>query len=104
MSLTKSFKDTIGRRIKEDPKFKSLLLEEAINEFLSGDFNVAKSIMKDYINGAISFEKLARKVHKSDKSLQRMFSDSGNPTSENFFSVIHAIQEIDKVKFEVRIH
>lgn len=38
---------------------------------------------------------------KKSKSLQRMFSASGNPTAQLLFSVIHALQEAEGIKLTV---
>ena len=50
MTLTKDFKDTVARRAKKDAEFRYELLTSAINEFLSGDLAVAKTLLRDYIN------------------------------------------------------
>lgn len=44
---------------------------EAINELLTGDVDVGKAILRDYINAAISFEILSAMLDKNPKSLMR---------------------------------
>lgn len=104
MALTRSFKETVLERAQRDPKYRQGLLTEALNEFLSGDLNVAKTMLRDYINASIAFETLAKKMQKNDKSLQRMLGPNGNPTTSNFCQLLRAIQKIEGVKFEARLH
>ena len=61
-------------------------------------------LLRDYVNAAISFEILASETDKNNKSLQRMLSAEGNPTTENFFAMLHAIQKIEGVSIEAKIH
>lgn len=101
MALTRSFKNTIRDRAQKDPDFRKALLIESINSLLADEIEVAKSLLRDYINASILFEPLAKRVDKNSKSLQRMFSASGNPTAQSLFSVIHALQEAEGIKLTV---
>ena len=103
MVLTRSFKETVRERAQKDPAFRIALLEGSINEFLAGDLTTAKALLRDYVNSGISFEKLSKKTKISDKSLQRMLSASGNPTTSNFCVVLRAIQQIEGVEIGVKI-
>lgn len=103
MALTKDFKITIRERAQGDSAFRQSLLIEAVNALLSDEIAVAKALLKDYINATISFEPLAKRVHKNSKSLQRMFSSSGNPTAESLFSVIGALQKEEGIQLMVQI-
>lgn len=102
MALTKDFKKSVLERAQKDPDFRNGLLEEAINEFLSGNLEVGKELMRDYINATIAFPVLARKLHKSDKSLQRMLGPKGNPTMSNFCAMLKAVQK--KGGFKLKAH
>ena len=57
MTLTRDFKKTIQERAQKDPEFRHGLLNEAINEFLSGDLEVSKELMRDYINASITLSR-----------------------------------------------
>ena len=52
MALTKDFKETVEKRVAEEPEFRHALLLEAINELLTGDLHVAKLLLSDYINAS----------------------------------------------------
>lgn len=103
MALTKDFKMTVRERAQRDSDFRQSLLIEAVNSLLSDEIEVAKSLLRDYINATILFEPLAKRVHKNSKSLQRMFSASGNPTAESLFSVIGALQKEEGIQLTVQV-
>ena len=103
MPLTKDFKTTVMARAHRDKDFCNALLTEAINELLTGDVALGKAILRDYINATISFEILSRMLEKNPKSLMRMLSPKGNPTSKAFFDIFHAIQKLKKMKINVSL-
>ncbi len=90
-------------RAHRDKDFCNAMLTEAINEFLNGDVDVGKAILRDYINATISFEILSAMLDKNPKSLMRMLSPKGNPTSRALFDIFHAIQKIKKMKINVSL-
>jgi len=104
MPLTKHFKETVMKRAQTDPKFRYELLREAINAFLADDVDLAKSLLRDYINATIHFDNLAKKLNKNTKSLQRMLGPQGNPSSRSLFAIIHQLQKTEGIKLDVRIH
>ncbi len=103
MVLTKNFKSTIMARAKEDKQFCQAMLSEAVSELLTGDVDAGKSMLRDYINATISFEELSKLMEKNPKSIMRMLSPSGNPTSKSLFMMLHIIQKIKKVHIKISI-
>jgi hypothetical protein len=99
MPLTREFKETIMKRVQSDPDFRRALFTEAINELLDGDLEVAKSMLRDYINATISFEPLAEELNKNSKSIQRMFGPRGNPTAKSLFEILHILQKAEGIHF-----
>jgi DNA-binding phage protein len=93
MALTRDFKETIQARVKSDPKYRRSLFIEAMELYLSGDVETSNTILRDYINATVGFEKLGKATHKSPKSLMRMFSQKGNPQARNFFDVLAYLQK-----------
>ncbi len=93
MPLTRSFKETIRERVQEDAAFRDALLAEGIDAMLSGEVEVGRSIIRDYINATIGFEQLAKETGTPTKSLMRMFGRAGNPSARNLFAVISALQK-----------
>ena len=102
MALTRDFKETIRARVKRDPGFRKALLREGIDNFLSGDVETGKIILRDFINATIGFTKLSDITHRSAKSLMRMLGPSGNPQARNLFEIVAFLQQAEGVRFEVR--
>jgi DNA-binding phage protein len=99
--LTRSFKETVRARAKERPAFRDALLKEGVDALLAGELDVGKSLLRDYINATVGFERLAEETGTPSKSLMRMFSPSGNPNARNLFSVISELQRASGVRLRV---
>jgi len=102
MPLTRDFKETIQARVKRDPGFRKALLREGIENFLSGDVETGKIILRDFINATIGFTKLSDLTRRPAKSLMRMLGPSGNPQARNLFKIVAYLQHAEGVRFEVR--
>jgi DNA-binding phage protein len=102
MALTRDFKETIRARVKRDPGFRKALLREGIENFLSGDVETGKIILRDFINATIGFTKLSDATNRSAKSLMRMLGPRGNPQARNLFEIVAYLQQAEGVRFEVR--
>jgi len=76
------FQGTIRARVKRDPGFRKALLREGIENFLSGDVETGKIILRDFINATVGFTKLSDVTHCSAKSLMRMLGPSGTSGSQ----------------------
>jgi hypothetical protein len=101
MARTKSFRDLVERHAKDDQKFAEALLREGIDAMLSGDLDTGKTIMRDYIEATVGFEKLGEATDTPPKSLIRMFGPRGNPQARNLFSVIGYLQKRAGVQLHV---
>lgn len=67
------------------------LFAEALRACFMGYEELAKLILRDVINGNLGFESLARVTQIPSKSIHRMLSKVGNPTSKNLFHIVRAI-------------
>ena len=101
MALTRDFKETVMARAQRDTRFRQALFTEALNAYLAGDFATGKAMLRDLINATIGFEGLAAEVNKPSKSLHRMLGERGNPSAENLFGIVSALQKTTKVRLEV---
>jgi len=102
MALTRDFKETIRARVKRDPAFREALLREGIENFLAGDLETGKIILRDFINATVGFTKLSDVTRRSAKSLMRMLGPRGNPQARNLFEIVAYLQRAEGVRFEVR--
>lgn len=103
MALTRNFKETVKKRVEQDPDFAKALLHEAVELMLDGDSGTAKLILRDLINATFGFERLAKELHKPSKSLHRMLSTSGNPTMENLSAIFATIKKALGVRIETTV-
>jgi DNA-binding phage protein len=103
MALTRSFKDTVKRRAGSDPEFRRALLVEAVNELLRGDLDVAKAMLRDYINATITFPELARRLNKDSKSIHRMLGPKGNPRIDSMASILKVLQTQENIQIHAEV-
>lgn len=91
-------------RAVNDPAFRREMLTEAVNELLAGDLEAGKAMLRDYINATITFQQLAKKLKKTDKSVHRMLGPRGNPRADNILEIIKILQANERVKLRVEAH
>lgn len=101
MPLTRDFKETVLKDMRENPDFREAMLREGIDALLAGELDLGKEVLRDYINATMGFEKLSRKVGVPVKSLMRMFGPSGNPQAKNLFAVLAALQKDAGIELQV---
>lgn len=101
MALTREFKETVAARVQRDARFREALLTEALNAHLAGDTIGGRAMLRDLVNATVGFEELAAELHKPSKSLHRMLAAHGNPSTENFFNILQALQKKTRVKLQV---
>lgn len=101
MALTRDFKETVFERAQRDSKYREALFTEALNAYLAGDTATGKAMLRDLVNATVGFEGLAAEVGTPSKSLHRMLSPAGNPSTENFFGIVSALQKKARVKLRV---
>lgn len=101
MALTRDFKETVFARAQNDTKYREALFTEAINAYLAGDTGSGKAMLRDLVNATVGFEGLATEVGAPSKSLHRMLGPNGNPSTENFFGIVSALQKKTRVKLRV---
>ena len=101
-SLTASVVLLVRLSTKNRQGFREALLREGIENFLSGDVETGKIILRDFINATVGFTKLSDVTHRSAKSLMRMLGPRGNPQARNLFEIVAYLQRAEGVHFEVR--
>jgi hypothetical protein len=102
LPLTRDFRDTVKSRASRDVGFRRALLEEAMQQLLSGDLETGRSALRTCVNATVGFDRLGEILGRSPKSLMRMFGHGGNPTAENLLGVIGVLQAETGVHLEVR--
>ena len=103
MALTRDYKQRVLADIKRDPKFAWALYAEAVNSLLEGETEVGLSMLRDLVHAGITFKILSEQTGFGEKTLHRMLSSRGNPTTRNLFTVTKAICEDLRIKIRVAI-
>ena len=102
MALTRDFRQTVQARARRDPGFREALLSEAIETLLSGEVALGKELLRDYINAAVGFPKLAAHTKIHVKTLHQMFGPHGNPTANRLFGIVAYLQRVEGLRFQVQ--
>ena len=102
MALTRSFRETIKEQLA-DGEFRREFLREAVGNMVAGDLEMAKSVLREFINGTLGFVALGRALAKSPKSLMRMLSPDGNPQARNLFEMVAYLQKVEGATLEVHL-
>jgi DNA-binding phage protein len=102
MALTRDFRKTVQARAKRDPAFRAGILTEAMENLLSGEIELGKELLRDYINATVGFPALATQTRIHVKTLHQMLGPKGNPTASNLFEIVAFLQRTEGVRFEVR--
>ncbi len=101
MALTRDFKVTIQERAQTDPEFRVGLLTQAAECLLNNEVNVAKVLMRDYVNATLGFKQLGELMDKKPQSLMRMLSDNGNPSLDNISSLVALLRKNEGIDLHV---
>lgn len=101
MPLTRDFKQTVRARAQADPEFRIGLLTEAAECLLAGKVNVAKTLLRDYVDATMGFQELAALTGKKPASLMRMLGATGNPSLENIAGVIDTLRRHEGVELHI---
>ena len=101
MALTSDFKETIKERAQNDPEFRVGLLTEAAECILNDEVDVAKTLIRDYVNATLGFKKLGQLTGKKPQSLMRMLSASGNPSLGNISKLMASLRRHEGVELHV---
>lgn len=92
MGLTRSFKDLVQKRVAAEPAFAEALLSEGIGALLTGEVDVGRSLLRDYVVATVGFETLGEATGTDARSLIRMFDPRGTPRVRSLFSIIGHLQ------------
>lgn len=103
MTLTRKFHDLVQHRASKNPAVADALLQEAVNAMLAGEVDVGKSLLRDYINATVGFEKLSEATGTAARSLSHMLGPRGNPGARGLFGVISHLQRQTGVEVHVTV-
>ena len=102
MVLTRRFRETVVRQVRQDPAFRAALVEEAARNVLDGDIETALGQLRDVVNATIGFDALAAETGIPKTSLMRMLSDHGNPRAGNLATILKVVGRKVGVRISVQ--
>ena len=102
MALTRDFRETIKARVERDPGFRKALLARAAQAMLTGETDVGKIMLRDYINATVGFQHLGADIDKTPESLMRMLSTTGNPRTNNLMEIFEYLQQAEGIQLKVK--
>jgi len=91
MPLTRSFRETVLKRVRGDAAFRAALVQEAVQNILDGDVETALGQLRDIVNATMGFDALATTTGVPKTSLMRMLGPNGNPRAENLSGILKAL-------------
>lgn len=91
MGLTRNFRETVAERAKSDPAFRTALVEEALQNLVEGEMEIALAQIRDVVNATMGFDALAAQTGIQKTSLMRMLGSAGNPRVENLGGILKAL-------------
>lgn len=103
MALTRSYNEFVKGRAQRDPAFRAALLGEAMEALNTGDADLGKALIRNYINATVGFEQLAAAIGLDPKNLMRMFAPRGNPRLANLAAVLRELTRREAVHVKVEI-
>ena len=102
MKLTRSFHETVIARLRQDAEYREESLKVTIECLTDGETNVVKTMLRDYIEATIGFEKLASLIGKSPDSLKQMLHPDCDTGADDLFEIIGHIRKHEGVWLEVK--
>ena len=93
MALSRTFKETVCARAQHDPAYRDRMLQEAVQNLVSGDMETAKSLLQLYINATVGFQELGKAMDMAPQSLTRMLGPDGNPRANNLCAMLAFLQQ-----------
>ena len=99
---TAPIQNLLRDRIRREPEFTGLMLEEVVACLLKNDVITAQLMLRDITNCTVGFKALARATGIMEKSLMRMLSVKGNPQAKNLFQIIYSLQQLNEVRLDIR--
>ena len=68
---------------------------------LDNEINVAKALLRDYVNATLGFKQLGALMDKKPQSLMRMLSDKGNPRLSNISELVSSLRKNEGIEIHV---
>ena len=93
MTPTIDFTETFRDRVRREPAVADALLEQCLECLHTGEVNVARVLLCDYIHALMGFEQLGRLTGKPPESLEHMLETDDNPEAGNLLEIANLLRQ-----------
>ena len=103
----KHARELIVEELRKNKTLRLVHLQDAILSLFSGEKRVGLLMLRDIVNATCGFPKLAKTLSLPDKSVQRMLSVVGNPTTDNLMAIVRFIftqENVEEIKLKRASH
>ena len=100
MTPTKDSDETIRERLQNDADFRRKMLTETIKIVMSGDFDLSKIKLRQYVETIPGYRAVGRALRRSHKSVESMLGPKGLPSSENLFKILTFLHKQEGMEFD----
>ena len=87
------FEETLHPRLRNDPEFRSALLNECADCLRTGDAATAKSLLTHYVAATVGFDEAAGVAGFSPAALRRALDPEGDAPDADALAVIAALRK-----------
>ena len=99
--LTLDYHEGVQERIRRDRKSRKHVLIGCVEHLILGEIGLARIRMRDYIIGAVGFERLGAMTGESPQCLEHLFGDEGGPRAGDLFETIVLLAQHEGVHLEL---
>ena len=101
MVLTADHRETAQDRIRRDPAIRKHVLMGCVEHLILGEDTAAGSRLRDYVVGAVGFERLGAMTGESLQRLEQRFGAEGELRAGNLFETIVLLAQHEGVHLEM---
>ena len=101
MVLTTDYSETVQDRIRRDPGIRKYVLMGCAEHLILGEVVVARSRLRDYVIGAVGFERLGAMTGEPPQRLEQRFGPEGEPRAGDLFEAIVLLARHEGVHLEM---
>ena len=101
MALTADQSETVQDRIRRDPAIRRFVLMGCVEHLILGEAVVARSRLRDYVIGAVGFERLGAMTGEPPQRLEQMFGSEGEPRVGDLFEILVLLAHHEGVHLEM---
>ena len=93
MAPTLDVAEIFRARVRSEPAVADALLEQSVECLHTGEINVGRVLLCDYVYALMGFEQLSLLTGKPADSLEHMLETDSNPEAGDLLEVINIIQQ-----------